>query len=76
MSSAAGALTASLGGSNEQIEKAAEIGMEHNLALRGDGAHIVSLDTVIETMRQTGQDMRSQYKQTSLGGLAVNVVQC
>ena len=46
------------------------------LALRGDGRHIVSLDAVIETMRQTGEDMRSQYKETSLGGLAVNVVEC
>jgi len=43
------------------------------LALQGDGKHIVSLDAVIETMRQTGNDMRSQYKETSLGGLAVNV---
>lgn len=46
------------------------------LALRGDGEHIVSLDAVIETMRQTGNDMRSKYKETSLGGLAVNVVEC
>ncbi len=53
------------------------------LALRGDGQHIVSLDAVIETMRQTGRDMRSQYKETSLGGLAVvagalpvNFVEC
>ena len=107
-SMAAGALAAVLGGSNAQIENAAEIGMEHNLgltcdpigglvqipcierntmgavkainaaylALRGDGSHVVSLDAVIETMRQTGEDMRSQYKETSLGGLAVNVVEC
>lgn len=107
-SMSAGALAAALGGSNEQIENAAEIGMEHNLgltcdpikglvqipcierntmgavkainaaylALRGDGTHIVSLDTVIETMRQTGNDMRSKYKETSLGGLAVNFVEC
>ena len=107
-SMAAGALVAALGGTNEQIENAAEIGMEHNLgltcdpigglvqipcierntmgavkainaaylALRGDGTHIVSLDTVIETMRQTGNDMRSKYKETSLGGLAVNYVNC
>ena len=107
-SMAAGALAAVLGGSNRQIENAAEIGMEHNLgltcdpigglvqipcierntmgavkainaaylALRGDGSHVVSLDAVIETMRQTGEDMRSQYKETSLGGLAVNVVEC
>ena len=46
------------------------------LALHGDGRHIVSLDAVIETMRQTGIDMRSKYKETSLGGLAVNVVEC
>jgi L-serine dehydratase len=46
------------------------------LALHGDGHHIVSLDQVIETMRQTGEDMKSQYKETSLGGLAVNVVEC
>ncbi len=107
-SMAAGALAAVLGGTNSQIENAAEIGMEHNLgltcdpigglvqipcierntmgavkainaaylALRGDGRHFVSLDSVIETMRQTGQDMRSKYKETSLGGLAVNVVEC
>ena len=107
-SMAAAGLTAALGGSNEQIENAAEIGMEHNLgltcdpvgglvqipcierntmgavkainaaylALQGDGRHIVSLDAVIETMRQTGNDMRSKYKETSLGGLAVNVVEC
>ncbi|MGH7049055.1 MAG: L-serine ammonia-lyase, iron-sulfur-dependent, subunit beta, partial [Acetobacteraceae bacterium] len=107
-SMAAGGLVAALGGSNAQIENAAEIGMEHNLgltcdpikglvqvpcierntmgavkainaaylALHGDGTHIVPLDTVIETMRQTGNDMRSKYKETSLGGLAVNFVQC
>ncbi len=107
-SMAAAGLAAALGGSNAQIENAAEIGMEHNLgltcdpvgglvqipcierntmgaikainaaylALRGDGGHVVSLDAVIETMRQTGEDMRSQYKETSLGGLAVNVVEC
>ncbi|EGF93602.1 L-serine ammonia-lyase [Asticcacaulis biprosthecium C19] len=46
------------------------------LALNGDGHHIVSLDAVIETMRQTGEDMRVKYKETSLGGLAVNVVEC
>ncbi|WP_294392062.1 L-serine ammonia-lyase [uncultured Sphingomonas sp.] len=107
-SMAAAGLTAALGGTNRQIENAAEIGMEHNLgltcdpigglvqvpcierntmgaikainaaylALMGDGHHIVSLDQVIETMRQTGEDMRSKYKETSLGGLAVNVVEC
>jgi L-serine dehydratase len=107
-SMAAGALAAVLGGSNEQVENAAEIGMEHNLgltcdpigglvqipcierntmgamkainaarlALSGDGSHVVSLDEVIETMRQTGIDMLSKYKETSQGGLAVNVVEC
>jgi len=107
-SMAAGGLCAALGGTPEQIENAAEIGMEHNLgltcdpigglvqvpcierntmgaikainatylALNGDGEHIVSLDAVIETMRQTGEDMRIKYKETSLGGLAVNVVEC
>jgi L-serine dehydratase len=107
-SMAAGGLVAALGGTNEQVENAAEIGMEHNLgltcdpvgglvqipciernamgalkainaarlALRGDGQHRVSLDQVIATMRQTGKDMRSIYKETSLGGLAVNVIEC
>ncbi|KQQ94402.1 serine ammonia-lyase [Leifsonia sp. Leaf325] len=46
------------------------------LALHGDGSHIVSLDTVIETMRQTGLDMKTKYKETSRGGLAVNVIEC
>lgn len=46
------------------------------LALLGDGQHKISLDTVIETMRQTGLDMSSKYKETSMGGLAVNVVEC
>ncbi|MDR7154889.1 L-serine dehydratase [Sphingobium xenophagum] len=107
-SMAAAGLAAVLGGTNGQVENAAEIGMEHNLgltcdpigglvqipcierntmgavkainaaylALQGDGHHIVSLDAVIETMRQTGEDMASRYKETSLGGLAVNVVEC
>ncbi len=107
-SMAAAALCAVMGGSNLQIENAAEIGMEHNLgltcdpigglvqvpcierntmgamkainasrlALRGDGEHHVSLDVVIETMRQTGMDMQSKYKETSTGGLAVNAVAC
>ncbi|MFB9884950.1 L-serine ammonia-lyase [Balneatrix alpica] len=107
-SMAAGALCAAMGGSNEQIENAAEIGMEHNLgltcdpikglvqvpcierntmgaikainaarlALRGTGEHHVSLDSVIETMRQTGVDMQDKYKETATGGLAVNVVNC
>jgi L-serine dehydratase len=108
-SMAAAGLAAVMGGSNEQIENAAEIGMEHNLGLtcdpikglvqvpcierntmgavkainaarlavlHGDGTHRVSLDKVIETMRQTGVDMQAKYKETSLGGLAVNVVEC
>ncbi|MEX1993826.1 MAG: L-serine ammonia-lyase [Steroidobacteraceae bacterium] len=107
-SMAAGGLAAAFNASNEQIENAAEIGMEHNLgltcdpiaglvqipciernamgavkainaarlALRGDGTHKVSLDQVIATMRQTGYDMKSIYKETSQGGLAVNVPEC
>ena len=107
-SMAAAGLTAALGGSNAQVENAAEIAMEHNLgltcdpvaglvqipciernamgavkaidasrlAMLGDGTHMVSLDKVIETMRQTGFDMRDKYKETSQGGLAVNVVEC
>ena len=46
------------------------------MALWGDGRHTVSLDVAIETMRQTGNDMLSKYKETSAGGLAVNVVEC
>ena len=107
-SMAAGGLAAALGGSNDHVEEAAEIGMEHNLgltcdpigglvqipciernamgavkainaaklAMHGDGTHKVTLDQVIETMRQTGLDMSSQYKETSQGGLAVNVPEC
>ncbi len=107
-SMAAAGLAAALGGSDAQVENAAEIGMEHNLgltcdpiaglvqipciernamgavkainaarlALRGDGTHKVSLDQVIATMRQTGIDMKSIYKETSQGGLAVNVPEC
>ncbi|WP_372876047.1 L-serine ammonia-lyase [Pseudomonas sp.] len=107
-SMAAGALCEVLGGSVNQVENAAEIGMEHNLgltcdpigglvqvpciernamgsvkainaarmALRGDGQHFVSLDKVIRTMRQTGADMKSKYKETSRGGLAVNIIEC
>jgi len=107
-SMAAGALAAVLGGTPQQVENAAEIGMEHNLgltcdpvggmvqipciernamasvkavnaarmALRGDGAHYVSLDSVIKTMRETGADMKTKYKETSRGGLAVNIVEC
>ncbi len=107
-SMAAGGLVAALGGTNVQVENAAEIGMEHNLgltcdpvgglvqipciernamgavkainaarmAMRGDGTHKVSLDRVIETMRQTGADMKRKYKETSRGGLAINVIEC
>jgi L-serine dehydratase len=107
-SMAAAGLVAALHGTNEQIENAAEIGMEHNLgltcdpvaglvqipciernamgsvkainaarlAMRGDGTHKVSLDQVIATMRQTGHDMSTIYKETSQGGLAVNVPDC
>jgi len=46
------------------------------LAMRGDGSHYVSLDQVIETMRQTGRDMKTKYKETSRGGLAINVPNC
>jgi L-serine dehydratase len=107
-SMAAAGLVAALHGSSEQVENAAEIGMEHNLGLtcdpvaglvqipciernamgavkainaarlatRGDGTHKVSLDQVIATMRQTGADMSTIYKETSQGGLAVNVPEC
>ncbi|MGE0873817.1 MAG: L-serine ammonia-lyase [Burkholderiales bacterium] len=103
---AAAGLTAVLGGTNEQVENAAEIGIEHHLgmtcdpigglvqvpciernamgavkainaaslALRGDGAHLVSLDQAIETVRSTGADMQHKYKETALGGLAINVL--
>jgi L-serine dehydratase len=46
------------------------------LARHGDGTHVVSLDKVIETMRQTGADMKTKYKETARGGLAVNVIEC
>jgi L-serine dehydratase len=46
------------------------------LARAGDGSHFVSLDKVIKTMRDTGHDMMAKYKETSRGGLAVNVVEC
>jgi L-serine dehydratase len=105
---AAAGLAAALGGSNGQVENAAEIALEHNLgltcdpiaglvqipciernalasvkainaarlALHGDGTHFVSLDQVIRTMRDTGRDMLSKYKETSQGGLAVNAINC
>lgn len=97
-----------LGATPEQLENAAEIGLEHNLgltcdpvgglvqvpciernaigaikainavqmALRGDGSHIISLDKVINTMKITGRDMSSKYKETSKGGLAINTIEC
>jgi L-serine dehydratase len=46
------------------------------LALRGDGTHFVSLDRVIRVMKRTGADMSSRYKETSRGGLAVNISEC
>ncbi|MFC0581890.1 L-serine ammonia-lyase [Micrococcoides hystricis] len=105
---AAGALCQVLGGSPEQVENAAEIGIEHNLGLtcdpvgglvqipciernamasikainaarlsiHGDGSHKVSLDVAIKTMKDTGADMKKKYKETSRGGLAVNVIEC
>jgi L-serine dehydratase len=107
-SMAAGALTEVMGGTPEQAENAAEIGMEHNLgltcdpvgglvqvpciernamasvkainaariAMREDGQHFVSLDKVIKTMRETGADMKTKYKETARGGLAVNIIEC
>jgi L-serine dehydratase len=107
-SMAAGGLAAALGGSNSEVEHAAEIGMEHNLGMTCDpigglvqipciernamGAvkavhacriamnetegHKVSLDQVIKTMYLTGLDMQSRYKETSLAGLALNVIEC
>lgn len=105
---AAAGLCAALGGTNAQVENAAEIALEHHLgmtcdpvrglvqvpcierngfgaikavsaaslALHGDGTHFMPLDNCIETMRQTGLDMREKYKETSLGGLAVNFPEC
>ena len=46
------------------------------MAMKGDGQHYVSLDNVIKTMRETGADMKTKYKETSRGGLAVNVIEC
>ncbi len=105
---AAAGLCAALGGSNHQVENAAEIALEHHLgmtcdpvaglvqvpciernglgaikavsaaslALRGDGQHFMPLDNCIEAMRQTGIDMSTKYKETSQGGLAVNIPEC
>ncbi len=107
-SMAAAGLASALGGTNAQVEHAAEIGMEHNLgmtcdpigglvqipciernafgavkavnaarmALEDTPGHKVTLDQVIKTMYQTGLDMQSRYKETSLGGLALNVIEC
>jgi L-serine dehydratase len=107
-SMAAAGLCEVLGGTPEQVENAAEVGIEHNLgltcdpvgglvqipciernaiasvkainaarlSLHGDGSHKVSLDKAIKTMRETGADMKSKYKETSRGGLAVNVIEC
>jgi L-serine dehydratase len=107
-SMAAGGLAAALGGTNGQVEHAAEIAMEHNLGMTCDpigglvqipciernamGAakavqatrlalneqeeHKVSLDQVIRTMYLTGLDMQSRYKETSLAGLALNIIEC
>ncbi|PTX54818.1 L-serine dehydratase [Litoreibacter ponti] len=107
-SMAAAGLCAALGGTNEQIENAAEIALEHHLgmtcdpvaglvqvpciernglgaikavsaaslSLRGDGTHFMPLDNCIEAMRQTGVDMSTKYKETSQGGLAVNIPEC
>jgi len=107
-SMAAAGLTAIRGGTLEQVEHAAEIGMEHNLGLTcdpvaglvqipciernaigavkainasrmarmGTGEHKVSLDQVIKTMKTTGDDMKNKYKETSQGGLAINVTVC
>jgi L-serine dehydratase len=107
-SMAAGGLAAALGGTNGQVEHAAEIGMEHNLGMTCDPigglvqipciernamgaakavhatrismneseAHKVSLDQVIRTMYLTGLDMQSRYKETSLAGLALNIIEC
>lgn len=107
-SMAAGGLVAALGGTSEEVEHAAEIGMEHSLgmtcdpigglvqipciernavgavraiqaarmAMEHEGDHRVDLDQVIEVMRRTGMDMQKAYKETSLGGLALAVVEC
>jgi L-serine dehydratase len=107
-SMAAGGLVAAQGGTNAQVEHAAEIAMEHNLGMtcdpigglvqipcierNGMGAvkainasriamhetegHKISLDQIIKTMYETGMDMQSRYKETSLAGLALNVIEC
>lgn len=105
---AAAGLCAALGGSNEQVENAAEIALEHHLgmtcdpaaglvqvpciernalgaikavsaaslALRGDGQHFMPLDNCVKAMLETGRDMSMKYKETSIGGIAVNLPEC
>ncbi|MCP1200802.1 L-serine ammonia-lyase [Notoacmeibacter sp. MSK16QG-6] len=105
---AAAGLCAALGGTNEQVENAAEIALEHHLgmtcdpaaglvqvpciernalgaikavsaaslALRGDGKHFMPLDNCIQVMLETGRDMSQKYKETSTGGIAVNIPEC
>ena len=105
---AAAGLCAALGGTNAQIENAAEIALEHHLgmtcdpagglvqvpciernglgaikavsaaslSLRGDGTHFMPLDNCVEAMRQTGRDMSEKYKETSQGGISVNLPEC
>ncbi len=105
---AAAGLCAAMGGSNAQIENAAEIALEHHLgmtcdpagglvqvpciernalgaikaasaaalALRGDGTHFMPLDNCIKVMLETGRDMSTKYKETSTGGIAVNLPEC
>ena len=60
---------------NDVIDAAGQL-ISHTRPLQGDGSHKVSLDKVIKTMRDTGRDMQDKYKETSRGGLAVNVVEC
>ncbi|RYH00971.1 L-serine ammonia-lyase [Salipiger sp. IMCC34102] len=105
---AAAGLCAALGGTNEQIENAAEIALEHHLgmtcdpaaglvqvpciernalgaikavsaaslSLRGDGAHFMPLDNCVQVMLETGREMDEKYKETSRGGIAVNLPEC
>ena len=99
---------ATLNGTNEQVENAAETALEHHLGMTcdpakgllvqvpcmrnairaikavsaaslapyGDGAHVIPLDNCIEAIRQTGEEMNTKYKETSLGGIAVNLPAC
>jgi len=107
-SMAAGGLVAAQGGTNDQVEHAAEVAMEHNLGMTCDPigglvqipcierngmgsvkainasriamheteGHKISLDQIIKTMFETGMDMQSRYKETSLAGLALNIIEC